>query len=67
MEALYWEAVTREMMNVIRTLSKWFEWSDFKDSYIHEMQNDPPSLGVVRKFLDRVSAPGEKRRMVHGE
>lgn len=70
MESLYWDAVTREMMNAVRTLHGWFnEDKESIATFLSRNQHDPNSSEqseVARRFLRQVTSPGQALRAIYG-
>lgn len=67
MESLYWDAVTREMMNAVRTLHGWFnENKEATAAFLNLNQDDMDSFEVARNFLEQVTSPGEALRSIYG-
>lgn len=68
MESLYWDGVTREMINAVRTLHDWFnEDKGITSTFLDRNQDDPDGFDVARKFLEQVTSPGQALRSIYGE
>lgn len=66
LEDLYWKSVSRELINVIRTLSVWLQHGDEIRAILNSHSGNP-DFGRLRKFVEQVTTPGRQYRSAHSK